>query len=126
MFQFVKRPFLFAVISVLLLTPLFSATFAEQIAGGWSYVDFPAIELPEALQRGFDDNFGLVGATYQPILYLGSQVVAGLNHLVLCKITMVTAMPVETFALVVVYEDFAGSVSILSVSPIDFLSLMEE
>ena len=125
MFHFVKRPFLFVLIGVLLLSP-FAVAFVEPLVSGWSFVDFPAIELPEALQKGFDDNFGLVGASYQPILYLGTQVVAGLNHLVLCKITLVTAEPVETFALVVVYEDFAGDVTILSTSSIDFLSLLEE
>jgi len=127
MICFIKRLFSFGLACFFFLSPMCAGALAEPLAGGWSlFSDFPAAELPEALQKGFDDNFGLVGASYQPVLYLGTQTVAGLNHLVLCKITMVTAEPVEIFALVVVYEDLAGDVTLFSTNSIDFVSLIEE
>ena len=122
----IKQMLLISIACVFLLTFACAGVSAEPLAGGWTlFSDFPAVELPEALRKGFEENFGLVGASYQPILYLGTQVVAGVNHLVLCRITLVTAEPIVNFALVVIYEDFGGEVTVSSVSNVDLLSLIE-
>ena len=52
---------------------------------------------------------GLDGAQYTPVAYISSQVVAGTNHLILCKITPVTPDAVSKYALVTIYEDFANA-----------------
>ena len=41
---------------------------------------------------------GLDGAQYTPVAYISSQVVAGTNHLILCKITPVTPDAVSKYA----------------------------
>ena len=61
-----------------------------------------------------------------PVAYLGSQVVAGTNHAFLCQ--AVTAYPgsLETapaYAMVYLYEDLSGNVSILSIGDFDIGSL---
>ncbi len=58
---------------------------------------------------------GLVGATYEPVAYVASQVVAGVNHKVLCKVTTVTAEPVSKYALVTIYEDLEGNATVTEV-----------
>ena len=68
----------------------------------------------------------LTGISYVPVAYLGSQVVAGTNHAFLCR--AVTAYPgsLETdpaYAMVYLYEDLSGQVSILSIADFDVGSL---
>jgi len=57
----------------------------------------------------------LDGADYEPYAYVASQVVAGTNHLILCKVTPVVPDAVTAYALVTVYEDLNGSAEITSV-----------
>ena len=56
----------------------------------------------------------LTGSYYEPIAYIGSQVVAGTNHAILCK-TMPSVSGQETnssLVLVYVYEDLQGNCEI--------------
>lgn len=114
----------------LLCAPLmtgFSAQAYAELAGGWALQEeYPEIELPEAVQKAFDENLNTVGAHYQPILYLATQVVAGINHMVLCKMTLVTESPFEKLVSVVLYEDQTGYAFVRSIVDIDLLSLIEE
>ena len=55
---------------------------------------------------------GLVGVSYQPVAYLGSQVVAGTNYLVLCRSKTVTPNARYKYSLVTVYKDLKGKVSL--------------
>ena len=61
----------------------------------------------------------MVGATYEPIANLGTQVVAGLNRCLLCKVTPVVPDPVPHFALVYVYEDLEGGAELNNVVDYD-------
>ena len=47
----------------------------------------------------------ITGMSYEPIACLGTQVVAGTNHLVLCKGTATVPDAKPVFTLVTVYED---------------------
>ena len=121
---------LFALFLVSLV--LFSAAAAEEIltppgavAGGWVPSADPAVteELGALFAKGTET---LAGASYEPVAYLGSQVVAGTNHAFLCK--AVTAYPgsLETapaYAMVYLYEDLSGNVSVLSIADFDIGSL---
>lgn len=62
---------------------------------------------------------GLDGAQYTPVAYISSQVVAGTNHLILCKITPVTPDAVSKYALVTIYEDLDGNAEITEISETD-------
>ena len=57
----------------------------------------------------------LDGAEYTPVAYLATQVVAGTNHLILCKKTIVVPDPVPTYALVTIYEDLQGNAELTDV-----------
>ena len=113
-----------ALLLVLLLT--ISAASAEgHLSGGWTPSADPTVteELKALFERGTET---LTGVSYIPVAYLGSQVVAGTNHAFLCQ--AVTAYPgsLETdpaYAMVYLYEDLNGNVSILSIADFDVGSL---
>ena len=86
----------------------------EPIAGGWSDSDSVLITEKETalLDKATEE---LDGAEYTPVAYLGSQIVAGKNHCILCKITPVVPDPVSTYAIVTLYEDLEGNVEITDV-----------
>ena len=114
---------LIALLLVALVT--FSFASAETLSGGWSASEDPTVteELKALFEKGTET---LTGASYIPVAYLGSQVVAGRNHAFLCQ--AVTAYPgsLETapaYAMVYLYEDLSGNVSILSIADFDFGAL---
>ena len=60
----------------------------------------------------------LLGAEYEPVAYIGSQVVAGMNHAVLCRVTAVSPDAESGYALVYIYEDLNGGVEVLEINEI--------
>lgn len=116
---------LFALILSLALI-LASAACAETadgpVTGGWAAAADPTVtdEVKALLEKGLE---GLLGVTYEPVLYLGSQVVAGRNHAILCKASVVTLNAIPTWKIVFLYEDLEGNVSILNIADFDFGSL---
>ena len=87
----------------------------EPLAGGWTPAeDFSVTDERRAI---FDKGMAvLLGVDYEPLAYLGSQVVAGKNHVFLAKGTTITpALPVS-YALVYLYEDLQGGVKILTIA----------
>ena len=111
---------------ILMILMMISAASAEgPLEGGWAPSADPAVteELKALFDKGTEP---LTGASYIPVAYLGSQVVAGINHAFLCQ--AVTAYPgsLETapaYAMVYLYEDLDGNVSILSIADFDIGSL---
>ena len=83
----------------------------QQIAGGWTAPDSPAVtkEVKDVLAKATET---LTGGTYEPVAYLGSQVVAGTNYRILCKYTPATKNPTSKYVLVTVYEDLDGNASL--------------
>ena len=87
---------------------------SEVIAGG--YTDAASPEVPDSVKTVFDKaTETLTGVGYEPVAYLGSQVVAGTNHLILCKATPTTADPKSTYALVTLFEGLNGEAEITDV-----------
>lgn len=84
------------------------------LTGG--YTDAASPVLTDDVKAVFNKAVeGLTGMTYEPVAYLGSQVVAGTNHLILCKAAAVTENPTTTYALLTVYEDLNGNAEITEV-----------
>ena len=85
--------------------------------GGWAYAESPEItdDIKDRLEKALAET---VGASYEPVANLATQVVAGRNRCLLCKITPVVPNAVPHFALVYVYEDLEGGAEITDV--IDF------
>ena len=84
------------------------------LTGGWSRAEAPVIteELKALLEKATEQ---LTGAVYTPIAYVGSQVVAGTNHLVLCKATPVVPNAAQSYALLTIYEDLQGKAEITEI-----------
>ena len=112
----------FLLLFVLLLC---SVAGAERMMGSWTPSTDPTIteDLKTLFDKGTDT---LTGISYIPVAYLGSQVVAGTNHAFLCQ--AVTAYPGSldidpAYAMVYLYEDLSGNVSILCITDFDIGSL---
>ena len=86
----------------------------ETLLGGWEKTESPEVtdELKDLIEKAQKD---LAGASYTPVAYLATQVVAGKNHAVLCRVAPVVPDPVETYAVVILYEDLDGNVTISDV-----------
>lgn len=73
--------------------------------------DFNVGTLPQKVASGFSQAFeGWVGASYEPVMYLGHQIVNGTNHAILCKQTLVTANPEEHLVKVILHEKMIDAV----------------
>ena len=103
---------------------------AEALSGGW-YVnqDLNAAVLPEDAEGAFEEATGaLLGVGYEPVALLGTQVVNGLNYLVLAKATTVTAEPVTSLKFMTIWQCSDGSVTLTKTAdfvPADYLPVME-
>ncbi|MBQ3403843.1 MAG: hypothetical protein IJG63_00290 [Oscillospiraceae bacterium] len=87
---------------------------AEMITGGWTRAESPVItdDIAALVDKGTES---LLGATYTPVAYVANQVVAGMNHCVLCKQELAVPDAVPTYALLVLYEDLNGNVEVTEV-----------
>lgn len=88
------------------------------IAGGWSYAEDPAVDakITEVVDKATEK---LLGVEYEPVANIGSQVVAGTNHAVLCRITAVTPDAPSYYALVYIYEDLEGNCEVTEITDIE-------
>ena len=58
----------------------------EGLLGGYEIINKPVTSLPQDLASALPElNSALLGATYDPIWLIGSQVVKGINYLLLCR-----------------------------------------
>ena len=87
------------------------ADYPGGLAGGWSEASSPELtpEAKDALEKAAEN---VADAQYRPIAFLGDQVVAGKNYLLLCEITTTAQKPVSRYSLVYVYEDLNGNAEI--------------
>lgn len=89
-----------------------------EIVGGWTKPE--SVEITEDFKKIFEKAvIELVGGDYVPVAYLGSQVVAGTNHRVLCKESAVVPGAKMTYAIMTIYEDLGGKTKILEIMPSD-------
>lgn len=85
------------------------------IAGGWEAEEDTAMtdDLKDLFARALE---GLTGVAYEPIAYLGHQVVAGLNHCFLCKSTVIYPDAKPGYSLVYIYEDLDGNLEVKDIT----------
>ena len=94
------------------------------IVGGWKLVEMQSCPLPEKIASGFTEvTTGMVGARYVPVLYVGAQVVHGVNHMFICKQTIAAQDAPEHLVRMVLNQNFddgsiVGKWSLLSVERI--------
>mgnify|MGYP004467721451 CR=1 FL=1 len=118
------KKLLCTLLALTLLTVSFVPALAEEPMmklGGWiSNTENPA-EIPQEVLDAFNKAIeGLEGCTYEPIALLASQVVAGMNYCLLCRLTVVYPDAQPTYALVYVYQSIEGACELARVENITF------
>lgn len=75
-------------------------------------------ELSPEVQAAFSTvEKGLVGVSYKPVMYIGSQVVRGVNHFIVCEAK--TIYPgAQPYAVVLCVNIFEGKTSLVGIAPI--------
>jgi len=87
------------------------------ILGGWNLDEVKGCNLPQKVQSAFTAVTGdMTGADYEPIAYLGSQIVNGINYRILCKRRLVIPNSEPSLVKMIIHEETDGSVSLVSVS----------
>ena len=86
----------------------------EEITGGWMQPDSPEMtdEVNEAFTKAAKD---LEGASYTPLAYLSSQVVAGTNYCIFCEKQDSSADAEKQYVFVYIYEDLNGNAEMTDV-----------
>ena len=85
--------------------------------GGWNLDDVKGCNLPQKVQSAFTAvTSDLVGADYEPICYLGSQTVNGLNFRGLALSRAVVPNAEKKIVKMIIHEELDGSVRLQSVS----------
>ena len=85
--------------------------------GNWELDNIKTANLPQKAQSAFTAvTSSLVGVDYQPVLYVGHQLVNGTNHCILALQRIV--IPDEEYRLVkiIIHEDLNGAASLNSIS----------
>ena len=78
--------------------------------GGWSVNTGDPADIPQEVLDAFSKAVeGLTGCVYEPIALLASQVVAGMNYCLLCRLTVVYPDAQPTYALVYVCQNIEGA-----------------
>ena len=87
------------------------------LLGGWNLDEIKSCNLPQKVQSAFTAITGeMTGADYEPITYLGSQVVDGTNYRVLALQKLVVPNSEKRIVKMIIHEEFDGSVRLVSVS----------
>ena len=88
-----------------------------ELMGGWTASESTEVtdEVREMVIKATD---GLLGVEYEPVAYLGSQVVAGSNHCVLCRASVVSPDSKPYYVYMYIYRDLDGNCSILKIEKI--------
>ena len=85
--------------------------------GGWNIDEIKGCNLPQKVQTAFTAvTSELVGAEYEPIAYLGSQQVNGMNYRILALMRPVTPNAEKHIVKMIIHEEIDGSVRLVSVS----------
>lgn len=122
-----KKIFAMMLATVILVSSLtmgcaLAETVPGALMGGWAAAEDATIT--DEVRALFDKAMeGLVGVNFVPVAYLGSQVVAGRNHAILCQATAVYPGAQPAWKVVFLYEDLTGGVKILNIADFDFGSL---
>ncbi len=111
-----------------------SASESEQensaaVPGSWEVCEGEAAVLPDEVQAAFDKaTETLTGAELIPVAYVGTQVVAGTNYMVLCRSIPSVAELAEdagTYQMIVIYADLSGGAEITQMTEFNIADYTE-
>ena len=84
-----------------------------EAVGGWQYAKDTSIteNVKKIMSKATET---LTGATYEPVVYMGSQLVSGTNHMILCKMapSVKELNGATSYVIVTVYENLDGKCEI--------------
>ena len=95
--------------------------YTGMMTGGWTAAENPEItaDIEQMLYSALDnDQTGGTAASLTPVTYLGSQVVAGTNHAILCKAD--GSYGGSAWVIVYLYQDLKGNVTVMNIADFDF------
>ncbi len=91
----------------------------EVVDGGWAAASDPTIT--DEIKALFDKaTEGLLGVNYVPVAYLGSQIVAGYCHAILCQATTVYPGAEPRWVIVYLFEDLDGGVTVTNIMDLNW------
>lgn len=94
------------------------------VAGGWTLnKDYPEAVLDDGEKAACAVFEGVMGAHYEPIACLATQVVAGINYVVLTKVTVPAADDAVELRIVTVYSGVDGSLDVIGTKTVDLASI---
>ena len=95
---------------------------AGMLTGGWTAAADPAVteEVRALVDRALADTEGF---EFVPAAYLGSQVVAGVNHAVLGEGRPTNENTVPSWKILYLYEDLNGNVTLMNIADFNFGAL---
>lgn len=86
------------------------------LPGGWELAEMTSCGLPEDIANGFEQ--AIKGAEYTPVLYVGRQIVAGVNYMVLSKQKLVVPGAPEHLVKIVINNAPTGEWAVVSIEKI--------
>lgn len=87
------------------------------VLGEWNINEVKGTALPQKVQTDFTAvTSEIVGAEYEPLAYLGSQIVNGINYRILALQTMIIHNAEKKLVRMIINEAPDGSVRLVSVS----------
>ena len=87
--------------------------------GGWKLEELKGCKLPQKAASAFTGaTEGLTGAEYVPLLFVGTQVVNGVNYAFIALQTLILAEPRKRIVKLIVNEKTDGTYSIVNVNSI--------
>lgn len=109
-------------------TPIETGEPSGPISGGWNVSTDPASPvIPDEAKAAFDAaTAGLMGVGYEPIGYLGSQVVAGTNYGFICRATTITGTPETKLCVMKVFRNLEGESEVLDIRDISIADYTTE
>lgn len=88
------------------------------IVGGWDISELKPAKLPQKAATAFTGaTDGVIGAEYEPMLYVGRQLVNGTNYCFIALQTIICAEPMKRLVKITVNEK-DGKFAIISVNRI--------
>ncbi len=91
------------------------------LCGGWTITEdalsYSTCNLPEMVASAFSQvTMDLVGAKYEPLMYLATQVVNGTNHMILCRETLSDAAHTVKISTIILNIPASGDPQLIAVN----------
>ncbi|HBT75841.1 MAG TPA: hypothetical protein DEB39_02705 [Planctomycetaceae bacterium] len=112
-----SKKFVSGIVSVFVLTAfVFASTAqAQPDPGGWSCWKKPCATALGVFDRAMNEQ---VGVTYTPLCFKSQVVINGVNYKFYCKSVASTNPPIRGMAIVSIFEDTDGNVTVTNICPV--------